>query len=109
MKKVSEIVESLIDELINYVDSLVVRQRELSEMSNKPCDSRQMDEILNEMTFIDAHSKQIAGILRSKMKELMNSGYRSSDEVSCECETGKVVNKHSPTCKWMIETFGDDI
>ena len=101
----TDAISKLLDSLVQYIDDIGKRQdflkREI-ELNYKNISN--IDFILKrqEIEILYKHSSQISNILKQAMTDIMES------EISCECETGKAVQKHSPNCKWMHEIFGND-
>ena len=107
MKTQIEIVQHLIDTLIEYIDKMVKRQQQLrKELTQNPTNTEFIVK-KTEMDILQLQTEKLTELLKSTMSELMSLGNSNSD--SCECETGKVVDRHHPNCKWMNDIFGDDI
>lgn len=107
MKTQIEIVQHLIDTLIEYIDKMVKRQQQLrKELTQNPTNTEFIVK-KTEMDILQLQTEKLTELLKSTMTELMSLGNSNSD--SCECETGKAVDRHHPNCKWMNEIFGDDI
>jgi hypothetical protein len=107
MKTQIEIVQHLIDTLIEYIDKMVKRQQQLrKELTQNPTNTEFIVK-KTEMDILQLQTEKLTELLKSTMTELMSLGNSNSD--SCECETGKAVDRHHPNCKWMNDIFGDDI
>jgi hypothetical protein len=103
MKTQIEIVQHLIDTLIEYIDKMVKRQQQLrKELTQNPTNTEFIVK-KTEMDILQLQTEKLTELLKSTMTELMSLGNSNSD--SCECETGKAVDRHHPNCKWMNEIF----
>ena len=109
MKTPTQVVHELIDSVIDHIDSMVKRQHHLKKEITQSNRMSNIEFIVKktEMESLRSQTDKLSTIIRDTMSQLVSFGNNKSD--SCECETGKVVDRHHPNCKWMNEIFGDDI
>jgi len=109
MKTQIEIIQHLIDTLIEYIDGMVKRQQRIRKELTQNLSNTEFIVKKTEMDILEKQTEILSELLKSTMSELMSFGSSDSDNITCECETGKAVKRHSSNCKWMTDIFGDDI